>query len=262
MNRGKLLLLASALLAPHGVCAQVQPHRAQYVLRLDAVANAPRIGTAVQDITLDCMGWRIKRDILSEIALTSSLKVSLASKLNGEESRDGKAFRYHTVQTQNGAEHDTSGKVRRSDGETLAEIQSSNGLERLTLPPPTLMPVAGIDHLITALLGREAGMPTPVFGAEGPGGAYLVDVKELGPDSLRPLPPAIKPVTIPAKMSWSIAMTFSRPHEQDQKPLFSLRGRIFDTGVLDRLTVDAGPVIVTADLEALEMHKAPACPGY
>ena len=63
----------------------MQPHRAEYALRLGVAANAPRIGTAVQDLTLDCAGWRLKRDINTEIALTPSWKISLASKLDGEE---------------------------------------------------------------------------------------------------------------------------------------------------------------------------------
>ena len=53
--------------------AEVQPHRAEYALRLGAAANAPRIGTAVQDLSRDCTGWHLKRDIKTEIALTTLL---------------------------------------------------------------------------------------------------------------------------------------------------------------------------------------------
>ena len=71
---------ALALLLPQLAAAQMQPHHAVYDLRLGAATNAPRIGTAVQDLTLDCAGgWHLRRDITTEIALTASWKISLAS---------------------------------------------------------------------------------------------------------------------------------------------------------------------------------------
>ena len=66
-------VLAAALLGPpsalsQAAWAQVQPHRAEYALRLGPAINAPRIGTAIQDLTQDCGGWHLKRDIATEIA--------------------------------------------------------------------------------------------------------------------------------------------------------------------------------------------------
>src|SRR5436190_22928574 len=69
-------LAALAVLAPVGAGAQMQPHRAEYTLRLGPAPNAPRIGSAIQDLTQDCGGWHLKRDISTEIALTSSWKMS------------------------------------------------------------------------------------------------------------------------------------------------------------------------------------------
>jgi len=87
------LLPAGVLLFAQSASAQMQPHRAEYILRLGAAINAPRVGTATQDVTLDCTAWHIRRDISTEIALTSSWKLSLASKLDGDEPRDGSGFR-------------------------------------------------------------------------------------------------------------------------------------------------------------------------
>src|SRR5437899_4521932 len=256
MSRGLCCFVATALLAPHLAWAQMQPHRAEYSLRLGTAANAPRIGVAVQDITLDCAGWHIKRDVSSEIAFTPSLKVNLASRLDGEEERNGNAFRYHSVQVQNGAERDTHGKVRRIDGETHLEIVSPDGPRHVVLPPPTLMPVAAVSHLIDSLrAARAASFPALMFGAEATGDAFLVDVKELDPDALQAAPPAVKPVVVPATRSWAVLMIFKRAREEDQKPLLSVRARLFNSGILDRLTVDAGVVTVMADLQTLEMHE-------
>ncbi len=247
------------LIFPSPGFAQMKPHRAEYVLRLGVAANAPRIGTAVQDITLDCNNWHIKRNVLSEIAFTPSLKVSFASKLDGEEPVDGKAFRYRSTEAQNGVERSTDGTVQRTDGELRAKLLATDGATHVVLPPPTLMPVAAINFLIGQLLVGVASFQKSVFGAETTGEAFSLDVKELTPDLIRPSPPAMKPVAIPAQKFWPISVVGRRTSEKVQKPLFSLRAKIYESGVLDRLTVDAGVATITADLEALEMHKKPDC---
>ena len=259
MRRSVCFLLAAALLIPQSVRAQMQPHRAEYLLRLGTAANAPRIGTAVQDITLDCDGWHIKRDVASAIAFTPSLKVSLASQLEGDEDRSGDSFHYHTVLTQNGDARKTQGRVERANGETRFEIVSSQGSKQAILPSPTLMPVAAVSRLIDRLVAKAATDPTLIFAAEAMGDVFQVEVKEVGNETLRAEPPAIKPVAVPAAHFWPLLMTFTRAQDQERKPLFSVQAKLSDTGVLDRLTVDAGVATVTADLQALEMHPAPAC---
>jgi hypothetical protein len=72
MRRLVGFVLAGAVLAPGLALAQVQPHRAEYALRLGMTPNAPRIGTAIHDLSLDCTGWHLKRDIKTEIALTAN----------------------------------------------------------------------------------------------------------------------------------------------------------------------------------------------
>ena len=72
-------------------------------------------------------------------------------------------------------------------------------------------------------------------------------------------PPGEPPVTVPGH-SWPVFMSFTRGRDQQQRPLFTLKAKLFDSGILDRLTVETGLVTVTADLTALEMRKPPACP--
>src|SRR4029450_7131553 len=76
MRRLVGIVLAGAVLAPGVAAAQVQPHRAEYALRLGIAANAPRIGTAVHDLSLDCSGWHLKRDIKTESALTGAWEMA------------------------------------------------------------------------------------------------------------------------------------------------------------------------------------------
>jgi hypothetical protein len=253
-------LLAGALFWPHWASAQMQPHRAEYALRLGAAANAPRVGSAVQDLTLDCDGWRLKRDVKGEIALTTSWKMNLASTLESEEQRTGNALRYRALQVQNGAEHETRGKVQRAGNELRAEIVSPSGPAQFLLPSPTLMPVASIDHMIQRLRGSAASFLALAFDAQVIGDAFLVDVARIDPTAVRGRRPADKPVAVPGK-SWPVVMSFTRGREPQPKPLFIVSAQIFESGILDRLTVETGMATVTADLLALEMRKAPSCPS-
>jgi len=259
-------VLAASLLSPFSALsqaawAQVQPHRAEYALRLGAAANAPRIGTAVHDLSQDCAGWHLKRDIKIEVALTTSWKMSLASKMEGDEQRNGNGFRYSTVQIQNGSQREFQGKVQRKAGEMRAEIVfAGSPPNQFVLPPPTLMPVAAIDHLIARLQANAAPFPALMFDGEVIGDAFLIDVTEQDRAALRAARPADGPVAMPAAKSWPVFMTFTRGRQQDQRPLFTVSALVFDNGVLDRLTVETGLLSVTADLQALEMRPAPVCP--
>ena len=253
-------LIAAALsMSPAVVQAQVQPHRAEYALRLGPAINAPTIGTAVQDLSLDCAGWHLKRDILTEIALTGSWKISLASKLDADEQRGGNALRYRMLQNQNGSEREIRGRVQRAGGELRAEIVSTGAPAQFTLPPPTLMPVAALAHMIERLRAGVASFPALAFDAEVIGDAFLVDVSQLDPGGVRGARPGERSVAV-AGNSWPVYMTFTRGRDQQQRPLFTVSAQVFESGVLDRLTVETGLVSVTADLQALEMRPAPVCP--
>src|SRR5258708_35383436 len=93
-----------ALVLPQLAFAQIQPHRAEYALRLGAAANAARVGSAVQDLTLTCDGWRLKRDVKGEIALSATWKMDLASKLAAKEPPAAHASRDPALHGQKGLE--------------------------------------------------------------------------------------------------------------------------------------------------------------
>ena len=253
-RRGRWLLLAGALLVPQPVLAQMQPHRAEYALRLGIAANASRVGTAFQDIKFDCTAWHLDREVTTELALTPTLKFSLTSRLNGEESRSGNSFRYHTVQIQNGAERTTRGEVERLDGETRVGIVTPDGSEHQVLPLETLMPIAAIGQVVDRLDAGATSFTLPMFAAEATSAAFQLDVKQLGTDALPAVPPALKPVPAPPGRSWPVQITVTGLGPQAQKPLLSVRARIFSSGVLERMVVEAGPVTMTAYLQSLQMH--------
>jgi len=259
MRKLVCFLAILAALGPEAALAQMQPHRAEYALRLGLAANAPRIGTAVQDITQDCGGWRLKRDINTEIAITTSWRLNLQSKLDSEELRNGSGLRFRTWQNQNGNEREVNGKLQRAGKELRAELVTSSGPQQFVLPSATLMPVGSIDHMIERLRARAASVPALAFDAEVISDAFLVEVTELDPGVLRGFRPGERAIAVPGR-SWPVFMSFTRGRNQQQRPLFTLKTQVFDSGVLDRLTVETGLVTVTADLVNLEMRKPPSCP--
>jgi hypothetical protein len=121
------------------------------------------------------------------------------------------------------------------------------------------MPVAAINHLIERLRAGAADFPALAFDAEVIGDAFLVDVSQLDPGAVRGARPTDRPAAVPGK-SWPVFMTFTRGRDQQQRPLFTVSAQVFDSGVLDHLTVDTGLVSITADLQSLEMRKPPVCP--
>jgi len=246
------------LLLAQGAAAQVLPHRAEYVLRLGSAINAPRVGTATQDLTLDCDGWHLKRDVKGEVPLSATWKLSVVSQLDSEEHRSGDDLRFRALQVQNGTEREVRGTVQRTGGELRADITSPDGPTQLRLPPLTMMPVASIDYIIAKLRKGSASFPALTFDAQGTNDASRVDVTQIEDSAIRRRPPADKPVVVPGR-SWPVSMSFRKGVTGQPKPLFSFSARLFESGVLDHVTVNADVVTVSADLQSLEMRPSPGC---
>ena len=238
--------------------AQLRPHRAEYSLRLGTAANSPRIGKAVQEMTLDCDGWHMRREVTVSAALTPSLQVKVHSILEGDEDRTGQGFRYHSAVTQNGTLHESSGTVRH-DGETIrATIEAPDRTDTTTLPPSTLMPVTAVDSLVKRLSAGDSAFQLTMFSADGVGEAFRFDVKPIEPTALPRKPPSEEDGAVPAARSWPVSMTVTRADAEAGKPLMTVRLQVYDTGVLDRVVIDAGIVTVAAYLHSLQMADAPA----
>ena len=264
-----LLAAAAALLPPGLAFAQVpsaplqpdqlRPHRAAYTLRLGTALNATRIGTVVQDIVFTCDGWRIRRELIVDASLTPSFKVNFTSRLEGDERR-GKGFAWRALQAVNGTERDVKGKVERKDGAWQVDRTTPDGPQQ-SLPSLTLMPVAAIDWLLRRLAGGSESFPLLLFVPEADGGAFLLDAKRATAGAADATPPSQRRVEVPGTRSWPFALAVTRAGAGDGKPLVTLRGRLFDSGVIDGLVADAGVVTVAAYLRDLQMHEPPACPA-
>src|SRR4051794_38035337 len=223
------ILPAGLLLLVQGAAAQVQPHRAEYILRLGSAINAPRVGAATQDLTLDCDGWHLKRDVKGEVPLSATWKLSVVSQLDSEEHRSGDDLRFRALQVQNGTEREVRGTVQRANGELRADITSLDGPAQLRLPPLTMMPVASINYIIDKLRAGATSFPALTFDAQGTNDASRVDVTLIEDSAIRRRPPAEKPVDVRGR-SWPVSMSFTKGVNEQQKPLFAFSARLFESG--------------------------------
>jgi hypothetical protein len=160
----------------------------------------------------------------------------------------------------NGTEREVRGTVQQRDGAYRVALESSGEPEQSVLPPLTLMPGAAVSYLVRRLAAGSETFPVLMFGAEAAGAVFLIDVKREAAGPAEATPPSQRHVAVPGSRHWPITMAVSRAGQQDSKPLLSLRGRLFDSGVLDRLVADAGPLTVAAHLQGLHMHDVPTCP--
>jgi hypothetical protein len=255
-----LLAAAAALLVAGSAAAQMRPHRAEYTLRLGTALNATRIGTIVQDFAQECDGWRIRRELTVDASLTPSFKVSFTSRLVGEEPR-GNDFAWRAVQVLNGADREVRGTAERGHGVWQIDRTTPDGAQPSVLPSFTRMPVAAVDWLLRRLAVGSEQFPLLVFVPEAEGGAFLLDVKRAAAGAADARPPSQRRVDVPAGQSWPFSLAVTRAGRTDAKPIVTLRGRLYDSGVMDGVVADAGVITVAAHLRDLQMHEAPACPA-
>lgn len=239
--------------------AELHPHVSKYSLRLGTAANAPRVGTATQDLTLTCDGWNIQRDVLSDTAFTPSLELKLRSHLTGHENLTGSEFRYSSSVAQNSSEHTKQGNLQRDAG-TLRWFTGSAGQKsEKVLPTEALLPTTAVAQLVDKLAAGENSFSVVAFVGDGGGAVLQFDVKTIDLAKLQVTPPAEEHLTGLGNHFWPVGIEVSSIEGGQRKRLASARLQVFDTGVLDRLAVDVGPVTLTAYLKALEMHGTPDC---
>lgn len=262
-ERLALPLAAATLSMASPAGAQMQPHRAEYTLRLGTALNATRVGTIVQDVEFTCDGWRVRRELSVDASLTPSFKVSFTSRLEGDEPR-GKPFTWHAVQIVNGTDREMRGMAERKAGAWQVDRTMPDGPQATVLPSFTHMPVAAVDWLLRRLAAGSESFPLLAFVPEAEGGAFLLDVRRTATGAADTPPPSQRRVAVPAKQSWPFSLAVTRAggtdgKPADGKPIVTFRGRLFDSGVMDGLVADAGVITVAAHLRDLQMREAPEC---
>lgn len=253
------LAAGAALLVAGPAGAQMQPHRAEYSLRLGTAINATRIGTVVQDIALECDGWHIRRELSVDMSFTPSLRASITWRMEGEEQRNGSGFAWRAVQVVNGAKHEMQGTVQKREGAYRVEATTPDGPEQSMLPSFTHMPVAALSYLVGRLMAGSDSIAILMFATEASGSPLLIDAKRSAGGTAATTLPSRQRVEVPGTQSWPLTMAITGMGQQ-AKPLVTLRARLSDSGVLQSLVADARMITVAAQLQGLQMHEAPNCP--
>jgi len=253
------LISASLLLGTPAVAADLAPHRAEYVIRLGTAVNGAQIGTARQRLTFDCRHWRIERDVGFAFVLTAMLRYSTESRLRGEETVGGGAFAYELERRINDHPERISGKATSSRVGGTAEIRLPARTIDFAMPGGTALPVAAIGTAIDRLKAGQTAFSFTIFDPEVTADVMTVDGGIATPELLRP-PRAASPAgALNTSQAWPVTIAFSRTRFGGA-PLFTLSMLLYDTGVMDRISVSAGLVTAGADLVALTMEPRPDCP--
>lgn len=258
LRRFATCLISLSLLGTPALAADLAPHRAEYVIRLGTAINGVQIGTARQRLTFDCRFWRIERDVSFAFVLTAMLRYSTDSKLRGEETIGGSAFTYQLERRINEYPEHITGKATSSRVGGTAEIRLPARTIDFAMPGGTALPVAAIGTAIDRLKAGQTAFSFALFDPEVTSDVMTVDGGIASPDMLRP-PRADSPAGEVNTQAWPVTLAFSRTRFGG-RPLFTLSMVLYDTGVMDRITVSAGLVTAGADLVSLAMEPRPDCP--
>lgn len=252
------LISAALLVASSAHAADLAPHRAEYVIRLGTAVNGAQIGTARQRLRFDCRHWRIERDVGFAFSLTAMLKYSTESRLRGEQTPSGSAFAYELERRVNDYPERITGKATSSAVGGTAEIKLPARTIDFAMPGDTALPVAAIAKAIDLLKTGQTAFSFTLFDPEATSDVMTVDGGIASPELLRP-PRADSPAAEVNTQAWPVTLAFTRTRFGG-RPLFTISMLLYDTGVMDRISVSAGLVTAGADLVTLVMEPRPDCP--
>lgn len=259
LRRLACLISAALLTAATAQAADLAPHRAEYVVRLGTAINGAQIGTARQRLSFDCRHWRIERDVGFSFVLTAMLRYSTESRLRGEQTASGSAFTYELERRINEYPERITGKATSGLVGGTAEIKLPARTVDFAMPPGTSLPVAAIAEAIDRLKAGQTAFSFNVFDPEVTGDVMTVDGGIATPDLLR-VPRADSPAGEVNTQAWPVTFAFTRTRFGG-RPVFTLSMLLYDTGVMDRISVSAGLVTAGADLVGLTMEPRPDCPS-
>ena len=179
----------------------------------------------------DCAGWHLKRDIKTEIALTTSWRMSLASKLDADEQRGGNALPLpHAAEPERQRARDSADACSAPAARLRAEIVSPNS------PPASVRAAAAHPDAgrrdrphDRAAAGRRRRLSRPDVRRRSdrrclPGRCHPARSRR----RCAAARPADRAGGRSAGKSWPVFMTFTRGREQQQRPLFTVSTQVFD----------------------------------
>jgi hypothetical protein len=269
MRKSPVFLLCAAALLLCGFAAAAQaggflPHRAVYVMKLDRAREGAGIagvaGRMAVQWTQDCQGWTFEHRSTMNIALAEGAPLQLGTQVSTWESTAGDRYSFTLRHLSDGKE------TERVEG-TATLGPDGSGVARFTRPKPreyalprgTLFPIAHSELVLGEAKGLKGAktLSRVVFdgmGEEGPLEANAVLTRrDAAPGA--PLAPALA-----GMRPFAISIAYFEPAAAASEPKHEMGMRLYDNGVVDRMTIQFDEFSVLATLERVEMLVPATCP--
>jgi hypothetical protein len=259
--RPLLAILLAAVAAAPALAADLVPHRAAYVLRLDGPATggvSEARGAMVVEYTLACDGWAAEQRIVLELVNAEGQVLTTDTGFTSWESKDGLRYRFNLRTVRNGElAEEYRGDARLSGAGKTGEARYSTPQGRtVKLPAGTMFPMTHTVGLLKAAAagqGRYAGVVFDGATKEGMSTINAVFGKIVvasADDKKNPLS---------SVRSWNFRMAFFDVGAQMPEPMYELGMRMFENGVGGEQVMDYGEFRVRATLDRLEPLRRPKC---
>ena len=249
--------------------ARLAPYVAVYDLRLLRARRASGIvsanGRIVSTLEGGCEGWGSQTRMVVDYVFRRRGEKLSDSRNTSWEAADGSAFRYTASRRVNGVvESETRLTASRGGTDARAAVKVRFALPRrkvTELPEGTLFPQQATKALIkAALAGKQHFRYMGYEGFEN-GRARLVTAVIGAPDN-RPKPEKLKSLR-----AWPVALAYYPAMKNGLMsqasfglPEYEMSFRLFENGVIDRVTLRFTNFTLTGRLARLELKKPPACP--
>jgi hypothetical protein len=257
-------LLLATLVPAGGQAAQLAPHRAVYEMEL-AKARSSQAASAIrgrmvfvwEDV---CDGW--STDVKARMRVTFGDRGAreIAWSYSSWEADDGESFRFFLRRRSGGAEPErVRGEARLMPGEGGTARLTQPEDRTIELPPDTLFPMAHTRHVLERAAAGERLIWAQMFDGTGDGtglfGVNAAVTSRYAPGEALPMAHPL----LQDQKSWQIALAYYPAGARESTPESEQGTRLFDNGVVGRLTIDYGSFVVRGNLAELKALERPDC---
>ncbi len=242
--------------------AEMAPHRAAYVLRLDGPAGSGGVadarGAMVTDYAQACDGWTAEQRIVLELVNAEGEVLTTDTGFTSWESKDGLRYRFNLRTVRNGeVAEEYRGEARLQGAGKAGEARYALPQGRtVKLPAGIMFPMA---HTVAMLKAAAAGRT--LFAGVVFDGATKEGMSSINAVIGKVLPASAedKANALSAGRSWNARLAFFDLSANAPAPMYELGMRMFENGVGGDQVMDYGEFRVRATLERLEPLPKPKC---
>ncbi len=257
-----VLALSFACIASTASAAEIDPHRARYVLGLDSVTGSNSVASAAGEMTMDwtdvCDGWATDLDLRVRLFDPEGEELRFGTAVDSWESKDGTTFRYLVKERATFLPSRDLEGTASLDASGAGEAVFSEPADRnVPLPQGTLFPSAHTFAVLDAAKAGETFFMAPLFdGSEDePEQLMTASATITGPN--RDENPRISALAnVPY---YNISLAFYEARDSGALPSHEVRLRLYENGVVDDQLFDYGDFVLSAVLSELTFHPESDC---